>query len=342
MVGTATERKKRNSRMGSRRNSAKNSKKKPGPKPEIEDAPQRKNSRRRSRRNSKKKKKDEDEQKSKERRLSVDAAEFQPEPQRRMSYTDQQKAFEMSLLAKRLEEQETKRKSIIVNAERELAGLPPIEAPKAVTAPRKSLGGAAPPIPYDPQNGWTVFWNPPTSIVHSTPGQQQNEEYLKSLREIGYFKNMLDFWPKVATFQKPSRILHGMHNLMVFRKGLVPAWESFPEGGCWIVSWRRYDDDIKKIDAIWETVMFGLASEGFGTPEVVGASLHIRETGYRVCIWNRDNRVQDARFIIADKLRMLLSIHPRKEIKYKFFARALEDGSTTARATPYQFVKVTF
>jgi len=339
VTGTATEKKKRNSR----RNSQKNSKQKPGPKPEIEDQPPptglSKSARRRSRRNSKKKR-DEDEQK--ERRLSVDAAEFKPGPERRMSYTDQQKSFEMGLLAKRLEDQDTKRKSIIVNAERELAGLAPIEPTRPVQAPRKSLGGAAPPIPYDTNGGWTVYWNPPTSIVHSTPKHQQNEEYLKSLREIGYFKNMLDFWPKVGTFQKPSRILHGMHNLMVFRKGLVPAWESFPEGGCWIVSWRRYDDDIKKIDAIWETVMFGLASEGFGTSEVVGASLHIRETGYRVCIWNRDNRVQDARFVVADKLRMLLSIHPRKEIKYKFFARALEDGSTTARATPYQFVKVTF
>lgn len=86
--------------------------------------------------------------------------------------------------------------------------------------------------------------------------------------------------------------------------------------------------------------MFNLVAEGFGTPEVVGASLHIRDRGYRLCIWNRDNRLKEVRFNIADKLRMLLSIHCTQEIHYKFFARCLQDGSTTSRATPYQFVKV--
>jgi len=202
----------------------------------------------------------------------------------------------------------------------------------------KDLEGDAPAINYNIGAGWVVYWNPPTSLEHST----HNEQYMKSLREIADFQGVANFWGKIANLQKPSKITHGAHNFMVFRKGLVPAWESFVAGGAWIINYHRWEEETVKIDAVWETVMFGLASEAFGTPEVVGASCHIRTRGYRICIWNRDNRVGDVRFQIADKLRMLLSLHPRKEIKYKYFSCCLKDGSTTSQATPYQFVKVTF
>jgi len=213
-----------------------------------------------------------------------------------------------------------------------------LKPPMGVNINKAEFDGIPSPPPYHPKDGWTVYWNPPTSIKHST----HNEEYLKSLKELQSFDGIADFWKKVKTIQAPSKITHGHHNLMVFRKGLVPAWETFPHGGAWIVTYDRNDIElVSKIDSVWQTVMFGLVSEGLGTPEVVGASLHIREMGYKVCIWNRDNRVEDARFQIADKLRMLLSIHPKQEVKYKFFSRALQDGSTTCQAIPYQFVKVT-
>lgn len=216
--------------------------------------------------------------------------------------------------------------------------LAPREPIKRVQVDLPNLDAPAPPINYEIGNGWTVFWNPPTSLNHST----HNTDYLKSLREICDFQGVTNFWDKIKSLQKPSRVKNGAHNLMAFRKGLVPAWESFPYGGCWIINFHRWEEACKQIDALWETVLFGLASEAFGTPEVVGASIHIRTRGYRVCIWNRDNRVGDVRFAIADKLRMLLSIHPRKEIKYKYFSMSLADGSTTSQATPYQFIKVTF
>jgi translation initiation factor 4E len=202
----------------------------------------------------------------------------------------------------------------------------------------KDLEGIAPPIDYEIGKGWVVYWNPPTALEHDT----HNDAYVKSLREIADFQGVANFWSKISNLQKPSKIIHGAHNFMVFRKGVVPAWETFPAGGAWIINFHRWEDETAKIDAVWETVMFGLASEAFGTPEVVGASLHIRTRGYRVCIWNRDNRVGDVRFTVADKLRMLLAIHPRKEVKYKYFSNCLKDGSTTSMATPYQFVKVTF
>merc|ERR1711964_8448 len=200
------------------------------------------------------------------------------------------------------------------------------------------LAGEAPPINYEIGAGWVVYWNPPTVLEHSV----NNADYVNSLREIADFQGVANFWNKISSIQKPSKIVHGAHNLMVFRRGLVPCWESFPAGGSWIINYHRWEEDVAQIDALWETVMFGLASEAFGTPELVGASIHIRTRGYRVCIWNRDNRVGDVRFQIADKLRMLLSIHPRKEIKYKYFSVCMRDGSTTTQATPYQFVKVTF
>jgi len=214
-------------------------------------------------------------------------------------------------------------------------------ASRRMTLPKpdpKDLEGSAPPIDYEIGRGWVVYWNPPTALEHDT----HNDAYVKSLREIADFQGVSNFWDKIKSLQKPSRIIHGAHNFMVFRKGVVPAWESFPAGGAWIINYHRWEDETAKIDAVWETVMFGLASEAFGTPEVVGASLHIRTRGYRVCIWNRDNRVGDVRFTVADKLRMLLAIHPRKEVKYKYFSNCLKDGSTTSMATPYQFVKVTF
>jgi len=210
--------------------------------------------------------------------------------------------------------------------------------PRRSNKGRISMVGDAPPITYDVKAGWTLYWNPPMTLKHST----HNDVYVKGLKELQSFKGIGDFWSKASEIQKPSRVHHGAHNFMIFRKGLVPAWESFPCGGCWIVNYPRTSQEAEKIDSCWETVMFNLVAEGFGTPEVVGASLQIRDRGYRLCLWNRDNRIKDVRFAIADKLRMLLSLHPRMEIHYKYFAKCLQDGSTTARATPYQFIKVKF
>jgi len=194
----------------------------------------------------------------------------------------------------------------------------------------------------DPDQGcWVLYWNPPTSLKHSNSGK----EYLKGIKALVTFEGIDDFWGKLMGQRKPSQMgSHtGAHNLMIFRQGLIPAWESFPFGGCWILTFPRNVTKPQFIDSAWESLMFMMVSEGFGTQQVVGASLHIRGQNYRITVWNRDNRDGNpVRFEIADQLRVKLNLGNRAQLAYKNFQQAIQDGSTTRRGTNYEFVKVRF
>lgn len=80
--------------------------------------------------------------------------------------------------------------------------------------------------------------------------------------------------------------------------------------------------------------------ENFLTPELVGVVLAVRSQTANITIWNRDNRKNDVRFRIGERLKEELNLDEESTVEYKFFADSLKDHSTTRNATMYTYTMV--
>jgi len=160
--------------------------------------------------------------------------------------------------------------------------------------------------------------------------------YIKHLHSLGTFNSVESFWRHYSHLRRPSNIPNGC-NVSVFRANLVPAWESFPRGGCWII---RVSIQEKFLDRLWEELLMSVVGENFLTPDLVGVNLAIRRDTANISVWNRDNTSSDVRFRIGERLKDLLNLDEQSTVEYKFFRESLQDHSTTRNATPYTYTQV--
>lgn len=175
-------------------------------------------------------------------------------------------------------------------------------------------------------------------------GFSDPEDWKKQLAPIGDFHSVLGFWRYYAWMKKPSELPAGT-NVYVFREDLTPMWETFPDGGCWIIRFHKENAANGIIDRVWEELLIAVIGEQFRTPELVGVSLSARANATKVShiisLWNRDTRNKpQARFRIGERLKVLLHLAAESQIEYKMFSKAREDGSTFRNAQPYIYVPV--
>eukprot|EP00301_Raphidiophrys_heterophryoidea_P028073 c9964_g1_i4.p1 GENE.c9964_g1_i4~~c9964_g1_i4.p1 ORF type:complete len:140 (+),score=13.42 c9964_g1_i4:349-768(+) len=123
---------------------------------------------------------------------------------------------------------------------------------------------------------------------------------------------------------KPS-VLPLNTNIHLFRETYFPMWESFPNGGCWILKvWKRSGT----IDRVWETMVTAVIGELFEEPDLVGIVLSIRSRHDMISVWNKDNQSEAVRFAIGEKLRQLLNLSPNTVLEYKKHCSSIKDHST--------------
>jgi len=179
---------------------------------------------------------------------------------------------------------------------------------------------------------WT-FWFDKKQTKQSTVGN-----YQENLRRIGTFKTVEEFWQMYAYLLRPSELPKDS-NYHVFRNELIPMWESFPTGGCWILKIKK--DGSKKnprLGSMWEELLFATIGEAFEEPDVVGIVLSIRNKEDLLSIWNRDNDANSTvRFKIGDRLREVLNLDEKDVVEYKDNSSSMKDRSTFRNAKPYIF-----
>ncbi len=97
----------------------------------------------------------------------------------------------------------------------------------------------------------------------------------------------------------------------MFREGLIPAWESFPHGGAWIIKVRKRNGVIKQL---WEQLLFACVGELFDEPnELAGVCLSTRMREDNLSVWvHRDHTDSGkiAKMRIGEKMREILSLDP--------------------------------
>jgi len=188
------------------------------------------------------------------------------------------------------------------------------------------------------------------SMAESTPEQHQLESswsfwyddhkkssdfqsYQQGLQELSKFDTLEDFWASYSHLSKPDTFPREC-SVYLSRDGQTPAWETFPQGGCWLLRVRKKNS---LIDRLWEELVFACISELFELPDIVcvGVTTRLREDV--LSIWNLDNSNQNIRFLIGEKLRKILNLDETTNVEYKTFRSSIKDKSSFKNARGYAY-----
>jgi translation initiation factor 4E len=149
---------------------------------------------------------------------------------------------------------------------------------------------------------------------------------------LGSFETVEDFWRHYIHIKRPSQ-LDVLHNLYLFREDLKPMWETFPDGGCWILKVKKSSGVTSKL---WQDLVFACVGELFEEPTVAGIVLAVRAKDDIISIWNSSNSKNvEMRFLIAEKLKKILNLDMNTIIEYKSHRESISDGSSFRNAEAY-------
>jgi len=176
------------------------------------------------------------------------------------------------------------------------------------------------------QTPWTFY------VDKKLPKTADYNEFLNGLSKVGSFTTIEGFWRHYG-YVLPADEVPKDHNVFLFRSNLIPAWETFPNGGCWIVKVRKRNGVINRL---WEELVAAVVSEQFEQPDIVGVVLSTRLKEDLLSIWNKENN-PEVRFAIGDKLREILNLDESTQVEYKPFKSAMRDGSSYRNAKAYVY-----
>jgi translation initiation factor 4E len=88
---------------------------------------------------------------------------------------------------------------------------------------------------------------------------------------------------------------------------------------------------------MWHDLVLSAIGEVFEEPDVVGISVCIRKQEDLISVWNADNRNDEIRFRIGEKMKEILDLEPATIIEYKHHAVSMQDMSTFRNAKAYVF-----
>jgi len=121
------------------------------------------------------------------------------------------------------------------------------------------------------KNAWSWWYSPRGR--NSKPNAQ--DQYETNLTKLGDCETLEQFFSYYCYIKKPSEVPID-HKILFFQKGLVPAWESFSEGGCWILQIKKRGDP-HSYNLKWERLLFALISEEFVDAGIIGVVLSVRQ-----------------------------------------------------------------
>lgn len=164
-------------------------------------------------------------------------------------------------------------------------------------------------------------------------------DYRAGLHKIGTFDTIENFWKLYVFLKRPSALENNV-NLYLFRDGptIAPMWECFPNGGSWILKVKKKKDSgASVLGKMWQDMVLATIGEMFEEPDVLGISVCIRSREDLISVWHGDNRNENIRFGIGEKMKSILELEPSTVLEYKDFASSMKDMSSFRNAKAYVF-----
>ncbi|KAL9658658.1 hypothetical protein ABK040_006194 [Willaertia magna] len=189
---------------------------------------------------------------------------------------------------------------------------------------------------YPLETKWT-FWYANTKEKEQQQSQDYGSYYRDCLNKIATVSTISEFSKVYSYLQKPSKLPKNS-NIALFRHEIVPMWESFPQGGCWMVRIRKSsdpNDPSPLIDRLWEQLIFSTICEQFETPNVVGCVLSLRTKEDVIQVWNKNSNNQSDKIHICDRFKWILHFSEGVVVQYKHNKLSIKDGSTFRNARTF-------
>eukprot|EP01120_Amphizonella_sp_Union-15-10_P005038 TRINITY_DN1577_c0_g1_i1.p1 TRINITY_DN1577_c0_g1~~TRINITY_DN1577_c0_g1_i1.p1 ORF type:complete len:340 (+),score=85.23 TRINITY_DN1577_c0_g1_i1:86-1105(+) len=167
--------------------------------------------------------------------------------------------------------------------------------------------------PHLLETEWT-FW-------YSKKPKTPPTNFEANLQKIGTFNSVQGFWSFYTHMKRPAE-LQINSDVLLFREGLIPMWESFPQGGSWKLRLKKRSTLLGRM---WEELLFAAIGETFDDPSVVGVVLSKRTKEDQVAVWMSQNSVK---FKVGQKLKHILHLEPNSPIEYKTNNQSLKQNFT--------------
>jgi len=169
------------------------------------------------------------------------------------------------------------------------------------------------------------FW----FMKRSGQGRSQ-ENYEKSIKLIGTFSNVEDFWAYYNHLVRPSDLAYSC-DYHLFREGVKPMWEDEEnkDGGKYVVRIPR----VKKASSrYWEDVLMAVVGGQFDVPvdEVCGVVISTRFNQDVLSLWNKRSESPENKRKLHDTLRRVLNLPTHTPLEYKTHSQALTDTTVLA------------
>ena len=160
------------------------------------------------------------------------------------------------------------------------------------------------------------------AIAGSGGGKQKKGKgsgaWEKGVKPLPSFSYAEDFWSQYARLVVPSAMPLGV-TVYLFRAGLSPSWEAWPEGGAWSVAIPRESGNAQLLDSAWEALALAAIGESLSRDpdELCGCALSLRASEARLQLWTRQSKDEATQRAIADRVRALLHMLPAEaELSY--------------------------
>lgn len=178
-----------------------------------------------------------------------------------------------------------------------------------------------------------VFWYAPRGKRAPV-----TDKYIEHLNKIGEFDSVEGFF-RFYTFLKRPADIDVDNKLMLFRRGANPVWEDWPEGGCWILQFKKNENEI--MNQKWELLLFSCIGEQFEDPlNLIGVVISIRAKRNIIELWLRNGKDESKRVRVGEKIRACLDLDPLNLTFYfQELNTALQKQSLLRNAETYTFVR---
>lgn len=100
---------------------------------------------------------------------------------------------------------------------------------------------------------------------------------------------------------------------------------------------KKQGNGTSVLGKMWQDMVLATIGECFEEPDVVGVTISIRKSDDLISVWNADNRNDDVKFLIGEKMKQILDLEPSTIIEYKSHAVSMQDMSTFRNAKAYVF-----
>jgi translation initiation factor 4E len=178
---------------------------------------------------------------------------------------------------------------------------------------------------HDLQCGW-CFW-------YDKKEKRKSKQFAANLHKLCEFSTVEGFWRHYVHLVSPATLNNDV-NLHMFRAGPnnTPMWESYPNGGCWIVKIKK---SATVLSSMWQSLLLAAIGEFFEEPNVVGVTVAVRTRENLLSIWDVDADNECIRLRIGEKLREILSLQSGDLLEYKKHSTSLRDLSAYRNAKAY-------